>query len=203
MPQEYLEVSEANEKRNLQNETGEKAGDPEKGFCECGCGFQTKICNHTDNRRSNCVKGKPYRFIPGHNRKILNQEGKNNHNWKGDKVGYFGLHDWVYKNLGQPSKCSDCGTTDLNKRFEWANISGKYKRVLSDWKRLCCSCHKKFDGLFGENNPNAKLTEKDVGEIKKLYNSGYCSQKIGKLFNVERHTIWRIVSKRNWKHIIP
>ena len=32
-----------------------------------------------------------------------------------------------------------------NCRFEWANISGEYKRDLNDWMNLCVSCHKKYD----------------------------------------------------------
>lgn len=67
-----------------------------------------------------------------------------NKNWKGDKVGYHGLHIWVAKHLGKPNKCEDCGTTKA-KRFEWANISKNYRRDLTDWKRLCTKCHVKFD----------------------------------------------------------
>lgn len=29
--------------------------------------------------------------------------------------------------------------------FQWANISGEYLRIVSDWKQLCVKCHKKFD----------------------------------------------------------
>lgn len=172
------------------------------GFCQCGCGHKTKICNHTDNKRNSCIKGKYYRFIPGHNRRILNQEGENNSFWKGDKVGYFGVHNWIYRKLGQPSICSDCGTTDPNKKYEWANISGKYLRDVFDYKRLCVRCHRKFDGFFGEGNPNAKLTEKDVREIKKLHNSGnYLQKEICKMFNIERHHIINIVNRKNWEYV--
>ena len=31
------------------------------------------------------------------------------------------------------------------KRYHWANISGEYKRDLTDYKRLCVSCHRYFD----------------------------------------------------------
>ncbi len=64
--------------------------------------------------------------------------------WKGDKVQYDALHDWVRKHLGKPSKCDFCGTTEA-KRFEWANKTGEYKRELSDWLRLCKSCHVIYD----------------------------------------------------------
>lgn len=69
------------------------------------------------------------------------KEGEGNA-WKGDSVGYGGLHQWVYKNLGKAIKCENgC----MAKRYEWANISGEYKRDLDDFKQLCKSCHLKFD----------------------------------------------------------
>ena len=68
-------------------------------------------------------------------------------NWKGDSVGYDGLHLWIPKHLGKPMKCEHCGKDGLlGKQIHWANKSGEYKRVLSDWLRLCAKCHKKYDG---------------------------------------------------------
>jgi hypothetical protein len=70
-------------------------------------------------------------------------------NWKGDDVGYDGLHDWVRKNLGYPHKCSHCGK--IGKRnngrwnIHWANRTGEYLRDKDDWIALCVSCHRKYD----------------------------------------------------------
>ena len=66
--------------------------------------------------------------------------------WKGDEAGYSAIHKWLIRKLGQPRKCDGCGTTEA-KRFEWANISGEYKRDFDDWKRLCKKCHAKFDKI--------------------------------------------------------
>ena len=71
--------------------------------------------------------------------------GENSPTWKGDKVGYGALHDWVASVLGRPSKCEDCGTESA-KRFDWANKSGRYLRDVSDWERLCRRCHMAKDG---------------------------------------------------------
>lgn len=70
-----------------------------------------------------------------------------NPNWKGDEAGYTSKHDWLYLRFGKPKECEGCGTTDEQTRYEWANISGKYKRVRSDWKRLCKKCHNKLDRI--------------------------------------------------------
>lgn len=66
--------------------------------------------------------------------------------WKGDNVGYYGLHVWVIKELGQPNTCEFCKTSGLcGNQIHWANKSHKYKRDVNDWLRLCVSCHRKYD----------------------------------------------------------
>lgn len=53
---------------------------------------------------------------------------------------YRAIHYWVERRLGCPRKCNNCNSTDA-KKYEWANISGGYKKEMSDWERLCTSCH--------------------------------------------------------------
>lgn len=70
---------------------------------------------------------------------------ESHHNWKGDRVGYFALHSWIRRRLGQPKECTVCGENDPSKRYEWANISKEYKRDITDWQRMCKKCHNDFD----------------------------------------------------------
>lgn len=79
------------------------------------------------------------------------REEKSQH-WKGDRVGYFGVHDWLTRQYGQPKFCEDCGTNDTDSRYEWANISGKYLRERQDFKRLCKKCHNNYDGVNAWQN---------------------------------------------------
>lgn len=72
--------------------------------------------------------------------------------WKGDEVGYFGVHDWLTKHYGQPKYCSNCGSKDKDKRYEWANISGQYKRTINDFVRLCKKCHNDYDQVNAWQN---------------------------------------------------
>ena len=66
--------------------------------------------------------------------------------WRGDNVGYSGLHCWVYKHKGRPTQCEHCGKNILiSRRIHWANKSGNYLRDLNDWLRLCSKCHKEYD----------------------------------------------------------
>ena len=67
--------------------------------------------------------------------------------WKGDNVGYKGLHKWVKKCKGKPKICEHCGIDCEEKRLEWANIDHKYKRNLDDFISLCCKCHRCYDKL--------------------------------------------------------
>ncbi len=64
--------------------------------------------------------------------------------WKGDKVGYYGVHDWITKHYGQPKECEVCGLNDPNRKYHWANLTN-YLRDRSDWKRMCVSCHRLYD----------------------------------------------------------
>lgn len=68
-----------------------------------------------------------------------------NPNWKGDDVGYWGVHKWIEKQKGKPRVCEHCGATRKEKRFHWANIDHKYRRNLDDYISLCVPCHKKYD----------------------------------------------------------
>jgi hypothetical protein len=72
--------------------------------------------------------------------------GDKDGNWKGNDVGYRGLHIWVQNELGTPDTCEHCGKSNLKgKQIQWANKSGNYLRDITDWLRLCVPCHKKYD----------------------------------------------------------
>lgn len=67
-------------------------------------------------------------------------------NWKGEDVGYSGLHSWVRKELGVPEICEHCKREGLRGHsIHWANKSGEYQRNLADWLRLCVPCHSRYD----------------------------------------------------------
>ena len=57
---------------------------------------------------------------------------------------YTAIHNWIIKNYGNAPFCS-FDITHKGKRFDWANISGEYKRDINDYIPLCVPCHRKFD----------------------------------------------------------
>lgn len=71
--------------------------------------------------------------------------GEKGGSWKGNNVGYSGLHKWVERELGKPKQCESCKTIKA-KKYEWANKSHSYLRDKADWIRLCVACHHYYDG---------------------------------------------------------
>ena len=67
--------------------------------------------------------------------------------WKGESAGYLAKHNWIRRHYGKPDKCEWCLGTRESKRFEWANLSGHYKRKRSDWLMLCSKCHHQRDNI--------------------------------------------------------
>lgn len=109
------------------------------------------------------------------------KKGSNHYAWKGEDVGYWALHDWVYKKRGKPGRCEHCG--EVNKKICWANKSHEYKREMGDWLALCTPCHRKYDGFN-------KLSDKMIIDINKLYSSGeYTQKQLGEKYSVNRGTI--------------
>ena len=66
--------------------------------------------------------------------------------WRGDTTSYGALHSWVYRKLGRPETCEFCGKKNLtSNKIHWANKSRQYRKDVSDWLRLCASCHLAYD----------------------------------------------------------
>lgn len=111
------------------------------GKPKCWCGKQLK-----SYKAKNCME---HAFSPERVKKIRNGRravvGTNHPNWRGEKVGYRGIHLWLVRNYGQPSECERCPTMGFGHSMHWANISGQYLRDRADWMRLCPKCHGEYD----------------------------------------------------------
>jgi DNA-binding MarR family transcriptional regulator len=56
--------------------------------------------------------------------------------------------------------------------------------------------------LSGEKNPNSKLTEAEVQEIRKIYKSGSVTMiQLAEKFGMSRRSISAIINKDRWKHL--
>jgi hypothetical protein len=68
--------------------------------------------------------------------------GSINPSWKGDEVGYGALHDYIKDRLIRPDQCQNCSSSRF---IQLSNISGEYKRDITDWQWLCAKCHYHYD----------------------------------------------------------
>lgn len=83
------------------------------------------------------------------NRVILARVGKCRsgdkiNTWKGDCVGYDGLHHWIRRHKPPSETCEHC---HQKKPLQAANISGEYKRDVNDYIWLCRKCHTAYDEI--------------------------------------------------------
>jgi hypothetical protein len=106
-------------------------------FCSRKCYEPTRIKELTNN-------GNETRFKPGHqtSENRVMPSGADHKAWKGQEVGYRGMHYWVIRQKGKAQKCSKCGST---KSVQWANVDHKYLRDIDDYVEMCSSCHKLYD----------------------------------------------------------
>lgn len=100
--------------------------------------------------------------------KWVGKTGKNHPLWKGENISYKHIHGWINKKYGKAFMCQ------LNPKhigfFEWANISGTYKRDRADWVMSCHSCNQRMD-YIRRNGDNCmkghKYTEENTYWTKK------------------------------------
>jgi hypothetical protein len=113
-----------------------------RNICPCG-----KKCKQKRNIYCSYSCRNKYRkvtFSDKRNEKVSKSRlGKLNCMWKGNKVGYNALHNWVRRNKVRINLCEKC---KKNKSYDLANISGNYLRDINDYEWLCRSCHMKDDG---------------------------------------------------------
>lgn len=90
--------------------------------------------------------GKPMSILT---RQKVGHSNEEHHNWKGNDVGYNGLHGWVIRHKPKVKYCENCGE---EKKLCIANISREYKRDVDDYRWLCYLCHKKTDKEYNKLN---------------------------------------------------
>ena len=78
-----------------------------------------------------------------------------NPNYRGDAVGYMGIHRWLIKTFGHATHCEECGVVGKRINNKWnidyALIRGmRYERKRENFKMLCNKHHVQYDRL--QNN---------------------------------------------------
>ena len=120
----------------------------ERKFCSRKCYYYYKL-------------GKDFKTPEEKKRISESHLGEQNPQWKGDRVSYRSLHEWINNQIPKPEKCEVCL---IKPPFDCANISGEYKRDLTDWMWICRRCHMKLDGRLEKlhiRNSAVKIIEKN------------------------------------------
>jgi len=117
-------------------------------FQECGRKGGSK-CS-AKKLRACRINGKKGGFKKGYTpwnkgKKQISIAEENHPQWKGDAVGYSGVHQWLRRKYGNANKCENKDCEGISKSYDWANLSGKYKRDRTDFMMLCKSCHSHHD----------------------------------------------------------
>jgi len=63
-------------------------------------------------------------------------------NSRKEKLVYSAIHSRLIRDWGKADLCDNCNSS---KTVDWANVSGKYLLIRSDWKKLCRKCHIAYD----------------------------------------------------------
>ena len=71
---------------------------------------------------------------------------ENNYSWKGDDVGYYGIHCWLIRTYGKANKCEHPDCKKISNKYHWSLLKGKkYQRKRNNFWKLCSSCHVLYD----------------------------------------------------------
>src|SRR5215211_6957289 len=136
-------------------------------YCGCNCG-KTRSRFDLNGRECHYIKGH-YILSKEERMKIrLSKLGEKNKMWKGDKVGYEALHDWVIKRKPKPEYCEICFKVPP---YDLANITGILNRELRNWGWFCRKCHMYYDNIIQRawitRKKQKKLTNKNLDSFLK------------------------------------
>lgn len=188
------------------------------GYCQCGCGQKTRIAPKTDAKKG-WTKGEPLFFIYPHRYSRPLEERL----WDGVEKG--GSDDcWVWTGTRMVGgygrlvhKGSYISTHRLSYEMEYGPIPDGYFVCHRCDNPPCVNPRHLFLGTPAENSRDmrlkkrslrgvkhrdAKLTEKEVREIRALPDSAI-TRRIAEQYGVHEATIASVRRGQTWKHVTP
>lgn len=157
MPKKGYKPTEEHKRKNSESQKGRKLSEEHKEKLRKNASMfwlGKHLPREMREKIANGHRGKP--LLEEHRLKVIktlssygDQTSEKNPMWKGDEIGYQGIHAWIRRNLGHSQKCEHCSLIGEkighHWNIDWANISKQYKRDKKDWIGLCRKCHRKFD----------------------------------------------------------
>lgn len=194
------------------------------GYCHCGCGQKTKICdkNHTKHGH---VKGEPKRFIAGHYAHVIPVTPLPERFWSKVAITIDVDKCWEWKNCKFKNGYGKLGLGGRKEgvvyahRIAWELTNGKIPEDLHVLhkcdNRACVNPNHLFLGTHqdnmddmiskgrnsippiksGESNSNHKLTWEKVNYIRK---SNLTRQQLAHELNLSVSTIGKVIRHESW-----
>lgn len=202
--------------------TNEPTNEIPYGYCHCGCGQKTNPAQYT-NRKIGWVKGQPLLFVHGHNQRssfvdrfwkyVTPGDPNECWTWRGctrNGYGALGVNaqpalahrvSWEIHNGPIPEGLIVCHKCDnrpcVNPRHLFLGTQLDNMRDMDAKGRRVTVCNPRK----GETHPCAKLTPKEVVEIRQLVAQGISQRKVGRMFGIGQQSVGDIVHRKIWKHV--
>lgn len=103
------------------------------------------------------------------------------------RIRYLGSTNLARRKIGERFGISRQAVTDILFKRTWGHVDPEWEPPKNKSK--------------GTAHQNAKLTENDVKEIRRLSNEGMSQRKLAAKFGVSRGTIEPIIKGETWKHV--
>jgi hypothetical protein len=89
--------------------------------------------------------------------------GSDNPAWRGDKITYSGLHQYVRKWLSKPDLCVNCKRVPPKDIYCTNDVQ---TRNLEDWVWLCRTCIMYIDGRNEKSHSQSAATREKISKSK-------------------------------------
>lgn len=191
----------------------------EYGYCKCGCGNKTSIIKRNDATHGR-KKGQHSNFVIGHRpkREYIGRSIEERFWEKVDKTSDC----WLWLG-GKNGKGYGSFTEDRAHRMSWRLAYGDIPNRLHVLHKCdnpsCVNPSHLFLGtnrdnaqdrknkgrggglkIRGENNTEAKLSERDILEIRDLFKAMSLFE-LTDIYRISRTQIYRIIRHESWKHV--
>ena len=117
--------------------------------CECGCGKPVSSGRRFRHAHHLRKKSADHLTNLAAAQRRLDRKGENNPSWLGDNAGIDAMHRWIKKRHPKTGVCEECQKSNTLTHYAFKRHPEPYTRNRNDYRELCTSCHKRFDGLVG------------------------------------------------------